>query len=314
MSARKSERIMNLTICLLMARRFLPRERIRESVLGYAGLPDAAFERMFERDKDELRAMGVPVETGSNSALFPDEVGYRIRRTDFELAPLEFDAAETAALGLASGVWDAARLADVTVRALAKLRAAGVDPDATRVAAFAPTLAAHEPAFEPLWQALLTRTPVAFRYRDVDRVVEPWTLANRNGAWYLVGYDRVRAAGRSFKVSRIAGEPRAAGAPASYALAEAGVIDAHLASLEPRGSDAEALVAVRDGAAGELTRAATPVAGPSPLAGFGLWRVRTGPDAVGQLAAHGAEVVVLAPADLVAAVTAHLEEVASRWR
>ena len=57
---------MNLTICLLMARRFVEREQIRELVAGYQGLSDAAFERTFERDKDELRALGVPVETGSN--------------------------------------------------------------------------------------------------------------------------------------------------------------------------------------------------------------------------------------------------------
>ena len=102
MAARKSERILNLTICLLNTRRFIDRESIRGSVEGYAGLNDGAFERTFERDKDDLRAMGVPVETGSNSAFFPDEIGYRIRRQDFELPPLQVDAGEAAALGLAA--------------------------------------------------------------------------------------------------------------------------------------------------------------------------------------------------------------------
>lgn len=105
MAPRKSERIMNLAICLLMARRFLDRNHLREVVDGYAGLSDAAFERTFERDKDDLRAMGIPVETGSNSVLFPDDVGYRIRRQDFELPPIDFTAAEATALGLASQVW-----------------------------------------------------------------------------------------------------------------------------------------------------------------------------------------------------------------
>ncbi|MCB0890882.1 MAG: DNA-binding transcriptional regulator, partial [Propionibacteriaceae bacterium] len=63
MAPRKSERIMNLAICLLLARRFLDKNHLREVVEGYGGLSDAAFERTFERDKDDLRAMGVPVET-----------------------------------------------------------------------------------------------------------------------------------------------------------------------------------------------------------------------------------------------------------
>jgi len=94
MSPRKSERIMNLAICLLLARRFVEKSQIREVVEGYHDLSDAAFERTFERDKDELRLMGVPVETGSNSALFPDEIGYRIRRKDFELPPISFTPEE----------------------------------------------------------------------------------------------------------------------------------------------------------------------------------------------------------------------------
>ncbi|MFZ2261590.1 MAG: DNA-binding transcriptional regulator, partial [Luteococcus japonicus] len=94
MAPRKSERIVNLTICLLSARRFLPKEQIREIVEGYNGLSDANFERTFERDKDELRAMGVPVETGHNETFFDDEPGYRIRRADFEFPPVEFTPAE----------------------------------------------------------------------------------------------------------------------------------------------------------------------------------------------------------------------------
>ena len=134
---------MNLTFCLLMARRFVEREQIRELVEGYHGLSDQAFERTFERDKDDLRAMGVPVETGPNSPLFPDEVGYRIRRRDFELPEIDFTPAELAALGVASTVWDDARLGGQATAALAKLRASGLDPGADRAAHFAPPLGAR---------------------------------------------------------------------------------------------------------------------------------------------------------------------------
>lgn len=315
MSARKSERILNLTICLLMARRFVDRAQIREAVAGYAGLSDGAFERTFERDKEELRALGVPVETGSNSPLFPDDVGYRIRRTDFELPPLSFDAGETAALGLASTVWEQARLAEDTVRAVAKLRAAGVEPDADRAAGLAATMGAREPAFEPLWHATLTRTRVAFRYRGVERLLEPWTLAYRRGAWFCVGLDRTRGEDRAFKLSRIEDEPRPQGSPGAYEVPPFD-LEARLASLEPAAATGEALVAVRDGAAPALRRRSTPAGTPSPLPGFATFRVpyAESGDAAGELAGHGSALVVLEPADLREAVVAHLRAAAESWR
>lgn len=315
---------MNLTICLLMARRFVEREQIRELVEGYHGLSDQAFERTFERDKDDLRAMGVPVETGSNSPLFPDEVGYRIRRRDFELPEIDFTPAELAALGVASTVWDDARLGGQATAALAKLRASGLDPDADRVATFAPTVGAREPAFETLWQATLAGQPVAFTYRGLARVVEPWRLVNRKGAWYLIGLDRTRGEGRSYKVSRIEDAPRLA--KGEVTPPDPAVVEEHVRSLTAR-RDTIATIAVRDGAAPDLVRFARPV-GPDPEPtpdadpaaqpppGFTAWRLRVASDpadAAGDIAWYGADVVVLDPPELAAAVRAHLEAVAA-WR
>src|SRR5947207_13273657 len=84
MAARRAERLVNLVICLLSTRQFLTAERIRDVVPGYEpadGDPrtDEAFKRMFERDKAELRDLGVPLETGRNS-VFDAEDGYRITR------------------------------------------------------------------------------------------------------------------------------------------------------------------------------------------------------------------------------------------
>ncbi|MFT3875142.1 MAG: WYL domain-containing protein [Propioniciclava sp.] len=307
MSARKSERIMNLTICLLMARRFVEREQLRELVEGYRGLSDSAFERTFERDKEELRAMGVPVETGSNSVLFPDEIGYRIRRRDFELPEIDFDPAETAALGVASTVWGDASRGREAGAALAKLRASGLDPDADRVAGFAPTVGAREPAFDVLWEAVLRPSRVTFRYRDRDRVIEPWRMVNRKGAWYLIGLDVSRGEGRSFKVSRIESTP--ALVKGEVRPADPELVAAQVASLRPpRG--AEAIVAVREGTAPDLVRFARPADREAPE-GFAAWRVRLFSDAVGQLAWYGADVIVLDPPELADAVRAHLEAVAA---
>lgn len=312
MSARKSERIMNLAICLLMARRFIDRARIREVVEGYAGLSDAAFERTFERDKDELRALGVPVETGSNSPFFPDEVGYRIRRKDFELPPIEFTPAETAALGLATRVWDSATQADQAISALAKLRAAGIDPDPTRLQGLAPSVGAHEPGFEPLWQATISRTPAAFGYRGEQRQVEPWAMTYRRGSWYLLGRDLTRQAPRVFKVTRIEDEVRLVGKPGAYVIPAVDMAEL-LATLEPSRPDAEALVAIRHDRAPDLRRRGTAADTPVPLPpGFAAYRVsyaRHG-DFVGDVCAHGPDVLVIEPAEIRTAVIDQLRAIA----
>ena len=112
MTTRKTERILNLTICLLVSDRYLPKSRIREAVEGYHDLSDAAFERTFERDKDELRALGVPIEVGSFDPLFDDEPGYRIRPTEFQLPAIDLDAEEASVVGVAARVWQHAGMAE----------------------------------------------------------------------------------------------------------------------------------------------------------------------------------------------------------
>src|SRR3954447_18789971 len=154
MPPRKTERILNLTICLLVSGRYLPKSRIREAVEGYHNLSDAAFERTFERDKDELRALGVPIEVGSYDPLFDDEPGYRILPSEFELPPIDLDAEEASVVGVAARVWQHAGMPDSTRSAIAKLRAAGVEPDASDLAALEPRVQGSEPGFEPLWTAV----------------------------------------------------------------------------------------------------------------------------------------------------------------
>lgn len=315
MAPRKSERIMNLAICLLMARRFLDKGHIREVVEGYAGLSDVAFERTFERDKDDLRAMGVPIETGSNSVLFPDELGYRIRRQDFELPPIDFTAAEATALGLAGQVWGTATVAERTVSALAKLRAAGIDPDASRLSGISPSIGAKEPAFEPLWQATMTRTRVAFGYRGVAREVEPWVLTYRRGSWYLAGFDRTRGAARMFKLARIEDAPATVGKPGSYVLPDEEVLTEVVRSLEPGPATSEAVVAIRGEAAPELRRRGVRVESELPLPpGFAAWRVpyTQDRDLITEVCGHGPAVLLLEPAGLRQRVIERLTEVAAR--
>src|SRR5690606_1081954 len=94
--AAKSERLMNLVICLLVARGYVPKSRIRQVVGGYGGQSDEAFERMFERDKEELREVGIPIETGSFDPFGDEEPGYRIHRQEFELPEIRLEPDEAA--------------------------------------------------------------------------------------------------------------------------------------------------------------------------------------------------------------------------
>ena len=99
-SRSRTERLVNLVICLLSTRRFLTAAQIAATVPGYEHDPEdprdhEAFQRKFERDKAELRDLGVPLETGRLSA-FDSIDGYRIARQDYELGEIELAPDEAA--------------------------------------------------------------------------------------------------------------------------------------------------------------------------------------------------------------------------
>src|ERR1700693_1268262 len=208
MSKRKTERLLGLVGCLLSPSRYLSADQIRQAVPGYPEQDDL-FKRMFERDKEDLRELGVPLETGVNHP-FDDDPGYRIRQQAYELPELRLEADEAAVLGLAARVWRRAELAGAAAGALLKLRAAGIDAaslDDTRQRrpsrGIEPRLGRPEPAFGPLWEAVRDRRPVTFSYRAAGRSepqrreLEPWGGANRHGRWYVAGRGRAGAARRA---------------------------------------------------------------------------------------------------------------------
>jgi proteasome accessory factor B len=223
-SRQKTERLLNLVVCLLATRRYLTAAQIRHAVSGYPD-GDESFKRMFERDKEELRELGIPLEVGSDDEDGAD--GYRIRRQDYELPELHLSPDEAAVLGLAARVWRRASLADAAAGALLKLRAAGVDTGETPSLGVEPRLGvAEEPAFPTLWRAVADRRPVAFDYQAVGRSaptrrrLEPWGVVNRRGRWYVAGYDRDREDVRVFRLSRIRGEVTFAGRRGSVVVPE----------------------------------------------------------------------------------------------
>lgn len=318
MAAQRTERLLNLVIALLATHRWLTKEQIRHAVPQYADCDSTeAFDRMFERDKEDLRELGVPLITGSASSLFEDERGYRIDRASYALPEVAFTAEELAVLGLASRVWQQASLAGPAARALTKLRALGVETDTESLVGVEPRVRAAEPAFDPLYAATRDRAPVTFRYRKPGgeatvRRLRPWALSSRGGRWYVVGQDVDREAPRAFRLSRIEGSVRA-GKSGSYEIPSD--VDPAAMIGPPVASDPRiAVLALRPGRGAALRWQAhpehlptenTPPAGPAPsgpAAPDGWDRLRLGVGDLSvlaeQIASHGPDVLVLAPDDL----------------
>lgn len=207
----KTERLLNLVIALLHTRRPLTKARIRQAVPQYQESSAEAFDRMFERDKDELRDLGIPLRTESVSHVFEDDLGYRIDRSEYALPDIAFEPDELAVLGLASRAWSQATLAGPAAQALRKLESGGSERDDAAVAGMESLLRTPDPAFESVRAAVQARTPITFAYRKAgeqvidQRRVQPWRLSSWRGRWYLTGYDLDRAAERIFRLSRVQG-------------------------------------------------------------------------------------------------------------
>ncbi|MFB7309517.1 helix-turn-helix transcriptional regulator [Streptomyces sp. NPDC056192] len=315
MAIAKAERLMNLALCLLGTRRPLSKRELRGSIEAYleAGSDDA-FNRMFERDKDDLRELGLVIETVEN---LDGDTGYLARRDSNRLPPITLDAEEAAALGLAAKVWQQARLAGAASGALQKLRAAGMPEaeDAYEVhSALEPRIPVHETAFEPLMLACRDRRPVTFDYRKANaarpeqRQVEPWTLECWRGHWYLAGWDRDRAAERVFRLSRITGRVRSRAGAFTAEVPDVVTVRETVESWAGETASRTALIRLRSGSGYPLRSRAISVRelgdGWDELEipyGHGLdaWLVEFGPD-----------VVVREPADLRADVVDRLRAVA----
>ena len=262
-AADKTERLLNLVICLLYTRKPLSKAKIRDAVPQYGlSASEEAFDRMFERDKDELRELGIPLVTEPYDVLFDDEPGYRIDRREYALPEISFAPDELAVLGLASRAWTQASLAGPAAQALRKLEAAGVERDDSSLIGIVPMVRTVEPAFEAVKDAVLARTAMAFTYRTAGtrqvatRHVQPWAIASWHGHWYLTGFDTDRQACRVFRLDRIRGEVAIEGKPASYEVPEGHQPSAMIRSVAVAREPQPAALQVRVGAGHSLRRQA----------------------------------------------------------
>jgi len=312
MAATKSERLVNLVICLLASRTFVTKERLRRVLEPYRNCPtDEAFERMFERDKEELRELGVPLEVGSTDAYFEDEVGYRIAPGEYALPELDLEPDEAQALGAAARFWQQATLAQAASSALLKLKAAGVEVGPASPVGIEPRVRAEAPAFEPLLEAVYERQVVRFSYRRGDgdvrsREVEPWTIDSWRGRWYLAGYDLGRADERIFRLDRIAGPVLLTGRAPVHPMPDQLDVRDRVAAFarRPEADLGTATLRVRTGTCFPLRRAASAIEPADEGWDVLVLAYRDGFE--GYVAEFGADVVVLDPPRLRDAVVRNL--------
>ena len=216
--AQKSERLINLTMALLASKRFLTKGEIFELVAGYSGNPETK-ERMFERDKNDLRDLGLAIEVGTDDPLFEDEAGYRINPTSYGLATHELgelDGTDIALLSLAATHWQNSVFAQSGQSALRKIES--ILPVSGEESISLPLYSQEIPEgrFEVLWEAITSKRAVTFTYRsmkDSKRTVLPLRLTLSQGFWYLTALDLDVEGIRLFKVVRIESDLAIASTP-----------------------------------------------------------------------------------------------------
>jgi len=222
--SRKSERLVNLTIALLATGRWITKSEIYENIEGYSGEPDAK-ERMFERDKEELRNLGIDIEVGTFDPLFEDEVGYRIRPENYRIQVSQLTPQQLALISSATQSWRGAILDSKASAGLTKLKALGIESDVDGIPMNPHQLRNSDTNLAKVIDALALRKTITFDYRasdntDENRAVEPYGVGTKNGFWYVAGNDLERRAVRLFRLDRVVSEVKEQGRGASYEIPE----------------------------------------------------------------------------------------------
>jgi proteasome accessory factor B len=323
------ERLFSLVLALLATETGLTKNEILSTVQGYrqryrAGGDNANLERQFERDKDDIRELGVPLETvdspgdaGNNQTL-----RYRIPRGAYELPhDLSFSSDETTLLNLAAMVWREGSLSGESRRALLKLRSLGVAADEP-VIGYAPRVRLRDSAFDPLNSALERHLIVRFPYLKPgddearEREVVPLALVQYQGRWHLSAEETdfgSQKAGehKMFLLRRIVGSVVSGKAAAPPEGDQAALALASLEEIWERGTAEVEVTCETDAATRLANRRGTEEVSVSADGSTRLLRLHYVDAAIlaDELAGFGPEVLVLSPIELRDAVVERLQRV-----
>ena len=204
-SDRKAERLINLTMALLAAPRYMTKSEIFANVAGYEG-DEEAKSRKFERDKDDLRALGITIEVGSNDPYFDDEQGYKISRDSYMLAMHNISKEDYSLISIAVSMWRNEFFSHNGQSAIRKIQALDFEVGEPLLPKnlFADEVPHH--FFDEIWHAISERKIVTFTYHSTatkKRRVAPYALTLWHGFWYLTGMDLNANEIRTFKLLRM---------------------------------------------------------------------------------------------------------------
>lgn len=209
----KKERLLNLAALLLAAERPVSALVVRRKVEGYPE-SDGAFHRAFERDKEDLREIGIPLVTQEIPGTDPPMLGYQIPQDQYYLPDPGLTADELAALHFATL---AVQFGDPDHEALWKLGGVGMSgvPEVETL-----TSLEADANLVVIFDAILARQVIRFQYNNKERSLESWRLDYQRGRWYVSGLDHSAQAQRNYRLDRIAGAVETDGDPKAYDIPE----------------------------------------------------------------------------------------------
>ena len=307
--SRKIERLVNLTIALLATKRFITKAEIFRTVEGYEGTPETK-ERMFERDKDDLRALGIEISVGSFDPLFQDEAGYKINSDTYQLNLGSLSPLDLSLLSLAAQCWQGAALDQAAHRVLRKLRSIRIPADELDLPAIHSKLSTSGHDIEIISSAISDHSLLSFNYISKNlenhrRTVIPFALATHLGFWYVASVDQDNQEVRIFRLDRMIGNVEKASPQKDFEAPQD--FDFHN-SLKNLHSNKSAVFDVQKGKGqlirniatssidlGEWDRLEVPIVNMENLCSLALW--------------HGHDVVVRAPEDLLDMIKTSLQEI-----
>ena len=201
----KNERLINLAIALIAARRPISKDQIFRSIEGYTGNQEAK-DRMFERDKEALKSLGIDITIAPIDPLFDDEVGYRITENDYAISLGNLSPKEIGLLSVAAKLWESTTLAEPTKEILRRLHSLGVAANFEAVATKPNSLLLTD-----VLDAIYSDNCIAFEYLNEENIPQkrnfaPYSISSNQGLWYLHGLDLDTKAIRTFRLDRFAGE------------------------------------------------------------------------------------------------------------
>lgn len=264
------DRLFHLILALMSTSDGLTKEQILTTVRGYredteAGMARESIERRFERDKDALRDLGIPLE----ASIPPEDDGnnkntlYRIRKGDYDLPDdIVFSGRDVALLNLAAAIWREGSLSREAHVAALKIASFGITVD-ENLLGFAPVISTRDPALTDLREAIDASRTVEFDYLKPGetaastRRVSPWALVNHEGRWHLYAKEASSDQAKTFLLRRIVSRIRHR--PDLAELSPQGAAAVALGELEDEfqrnvaalrvldGSDAQAVLQARRG-------------------------------------------------------------------